>query len=170
VSQLDVSGLSPSDCVAALRSFPRRYRALLALGEDDDDAVLHRPGPDGLSALEQTDAAGRDLAVVADAVRRTLVEDGPVLHPAVLDPGARQYAHGIEQPAEAALDLVVLEAERLAELTEHVPAVDWGRTAEVVGDGTVTAVDLLREAVRTTAEHLHAAERARATPTGGSEG
>jgi hypothetical protein len=165
MSGLDVSGLSPADCVAALRSFPRRYRAVLALADEEDDSVLHRPGPDGRSALAHTDAAGRDLAVVADAVRRTLVEDSPVLHPAVLDPGARQYAHDLDQPAEAALDLVVLEAERLAESAEHVPAADWGRTAEVVGDSTVAAIDLLREAVRTTAEHLHAAERAR---SGGS--
>ncbi len=149
---LDVSGLSPSDAVAALRSFPRRFRAVLAVDGGDDRGVDE--------AVRHVDAAGRDLAVLADAVGRALVEDRPTLHPAVLDPGGRAYPD-VEVPAEAALDLVSLEADRLADRAERTPAADWGRPAAVPGRGDTTAVDLLREAVRTVAAHLSDAERAR---------
>ena len=153
---LDVSGLSPGDAVAALRSFPRRFRATIEPDDDADD------GDDrGLDdALGHVDAAGRDLAVLGDAVGRALLEDRPTLHPAVLDESARTYPD-VEVPPEAALDLLSLEAERLADRAEHAAAADWGRVALVPGNGEVDAVTLLREAVRATAEHLSAAERAR---------
>ena len=121
---LDVSNLSPSDAVAALRSFPRRFSAVLALVDEDDDSVLHRPGPDGLSAQEHADAAARDLAAAGEAIRRALGREG----------------------APAGGDT----AESLADLVGHVSPGDWG-----------PGLDLLRGAVKTTAEHLHGAERAR---------
>jgi hypothetical protein len=134
---------------------------VLALGDGDDEGVLRRPGPDGSSALDHADVAGRDLAVLADAVARTLVEEHPTLHPAVLDEAARVYPHGLEASPEAALDLLTLEATALADRVEHVPAESWGRTAAVPGAGDATVLDLLREAVRSVAAHLHAAEQAR---------
>jgi len=157
---LDVSGLSPSDAVAALRSFPRRFREVLAV-DDDDDGPLHRAGPDGRSALDHADLAGRDLAVLADTVGRVLDGSTSALHPAVTDLAARSYASDVSVTAEAAVDLLELEARGLADRAEHVDAGSWGETADVAGGGKVTALDVLREAVRTTAEHLRAAELAR---------
>jgi hypothetical protein len=129
---LDVSNLSPSDAVAALRSFPRRFRTVLALVDEDDDSVLRRPGPDGLSAIEHAEAADRDLASAGQALRQAL---------------------GAAGPPEGGDD-----AESLAELAGHVAADDWGRP----GEGGTAALDLLREAVRVAAGHLGSAERARA--------
>ena len=60
-----------------------------------------------------------------------------------------------------ALDLLRSEAEALADRAEHVSAEAWSRKAKVAGDGERTALDVLREAVRTTAAHLRRAERAR---------
>ena len=129
---LDVSRLSPSDAVAALRSFPRRFRTVLALVDEADDSALHRPGPDGLSALEHAEQADRDLAAGGATLRRAL---------------------GAAGPREGGDD-----AESIAELVGHVSADDWGRA----GEGGTSALDLLRDVVRVTAEHLASAERARA--------
>lgn len=160
MSGLDVSRLSPDDAIAALRSFGRRFGGVLTLLDGEDEGVLHRPGNDGRSALEHADLAGRDLAILADATTKVLDGGRPVLHPAVVDPSARSYAHDVTQDPEAALDLVTLEADRLAERAAAVPPDGWAATGTVAGGGEVAALDLLREAVRATAEHLHAAEYA----------
>lgn len=157
----DVSRLGPADAVAALRSFERRFGQVLVLVDEDDDTALHRPGPDGRSALEHADLAGRDLAVLARAVDSVLTYDRPTVHRAVVDPDARNYPVDEVPDRETALDLLVLEAGALADRVEHVAPADWGRVGLVVGGGEVSALDLVREAVRTTAVHLHAAEQAR---------
>ena len=151
---LDVSHLSVQDAVAALRSFPRRFAALLELEEGEDPAGL-------ASAVEETDHAGRDLAVLAEAVSAALVRDDPVLHPAVTDESARAYPDVGEVDAETALDLLRSEAGALADRVEHVSADAWSRKAKVAGDGERTALDVVREAVRTTSAHLRRAEKAR---------
>jgi hypothetical protein len=153
--------LSPADAVVALRSFPRRFREVLALRGGETESALHRNGPDGRSALEHVDLAGRDLAVLGDAVARALTEDRPTLHPAVADAGARAYAVDPGVDATAALDLVSSEAGALADRVEHVDAAAWSRVVTVAGAGERTAADILREAVQTTAAHLRAAEQAR---------
>lgn len=163
---LDVSRLAPGDAVAALRSFPRRFAAVLTLLDGEDEAVLHRAGPDGLSALDHADLAGRDLAVLADAVGRVLEGRGQGLHPAVIDPDARSYAHDVAQDPDAALDLVALESGALADRAAAVAPESWAETGTVAGAGEVAALDLLREAVRATAEHLHHAEQAVAAARG----
>jgi len=150
----DVSHLTVQDAVAALRSFPRRFGAVLELEPGEDPAVLE-------PVVEHVDRAGRDLAVLAAAVDTALVHDHPVLHPAVADESARTYPDIAEVEIEAALDLLRLEAEALASRVEHVGADTWGRKAKVARDGTTTPLDVLREAVRTTAAHLRAAEKAR---------
>jgi hypothetical protein len=144
--------LSPQDAVAALRSFPRRFAAALDVTDGDERGLD--------AAVAETDRAGRTLAVLADAVARTLTEDRPTLHPAVGDASARVFPD-VDVPAEAALDLLTLEAQSLGDRAEHVAAADWGRAAVVPGAEETTAVGLLREAVRVVAAHLHTAERAR---------
>jgi hypothetical protein len=159
----DVSRLTPDDAVVALRSFPRRFRAALALADTDDPGVLRQPGPDGLSALDHAGLAGNDLALLGEAVRQVLREQAAVLPAAVVDPAARPQAAGGPGSADAALDLVELEAEALAETAERVAPADWSRVATVPGGRQVTALDVLREAVRATSVHLRGAERTRAT-------
>ena len=66
-----------------------------------------------------------------------------------------------EVDADAALDLLELEAEALAARAEHVSPEEWGRKAKVADAGELTALDVLREAVRTTSAHLRDAEKSR---------
>ena len=90
---LDVSRLSPGDAVAALRSYPRRFRGLLTSLDEDErsDDLVHRAGPDGLSAVDHADHAARSMAILGEALRQVLVQDEPTLLPAVADDSARAW-------------------------------------------------------------------------------
>ena len=161
---VDVSKLSPSDCAAALRSYPRRFRGIVAPVGDDErpDDVLHRAGPDGRSALDHVDHTARSVALLAQALHQVLVQDEPVLLAAVLDDGAREWAaSGASSSADTVLDFLTLECEGLASSIDRVGSGEWTRTGSLAGSGApVTAIAIAREAVRTGADHLRAAEKA----------
>jgi hypothetical protein len=161
----DVSRLSPSDAVAALRSYPRRFRALLTTFDNDEspDDLVHRTGPDRLSALDHADRAARVFALLGNAARSVLVEESPVLAPAVLEHQERDSIQPAGPGAGIASvsDLLELEARHLAETAERVSADDWNRIGTIAGSGQqVRAIDLVREAVRSGSLHLRAAEAA----------
>jgi hypothetical protein len=162
VPGLDVSRLAPSDCAAALRSFPRRFRAAVTSLDEDErpDDLAHRVGPDGRSAFDHVDHAARSIALIGGALREVLTRPEPVLPAAVIDDGAREWAVAGDGSLEAALDFLTVECLALADLIDETHGDAWSRKATVAGDGTVTAIDLAREAVKTGAEHLRAAERA----------
>ena len=72
----------PADAVVALRSLERRWRGLFPGLSDDEspDALAHRPGADGRSALDLATHASRTLSLLGRALEQSLVEDGVVLH------------------------------------------------------------------------------------------
>ncbi len=165
---LDLSRLSPGDAVVALRSFPRRYGRLLSTFGDDEapEDLLHRPGPGGLSALDQAQRAARSFAALHDALHRVLIEDGPAVG---IDAASGPVAlPGQRDPSvEAVLDGLGRGARALAEEAAGAEPDAWRRTATVdpgvVGTGegrTLSALDLVREAVRAGAEGLRAVESA----------
>ena len=170
VSGLDLSRMAPGDAVAALRSYPRRFRALLTTFDTDEkpDDLVHRAGNDGHSAVDHADHVARSLALLGRALQDVLRHDDVVLPPATFDDDARDWQVGAgEQSLDAALDFLTVEAEALADAVEHVGSDEWSRHATVAGDGrTVTALDIVREAVRTGADHLRAAERTLAAARG----
>ena len=105
----------PADAVVALRSMGRRWRGLFAgLDEDESaDALAHRPGADGRSALDHAVHATRTLQLLGRALEQVVVDDDAVLHPAV---GTRQRSG--RQPTagvDDAIDELAHEAERLAD-------------------------------------------------------
>jgi hypothetical protein len=163
---LDVSRLSPGDAVAALRSYPRRFRALLTSLDDDSpaglDDVVHRAGHDGLSAVDHADHAARSVAILGEALRQVLVQEEPSLLPAVADDAAREWQIAAQPSSvEAVLDFLSAECNALADVVEHTPADAWSRAGVVAGSGQqMTALAIVREAVSTGANHLRAAERA----------
>ncbi|MET0729084.1 MAG: hypothetical protein ABWZ76_12380 [Acidimicrobiales bacterium] len=151
----------PSDAVVALRSLGRRYRSLLSgLGDDESpDDLAHRNGADGRSALDHVVAATRTIAFLGRAVEQVLVDDDPVLHPAVLDPAEREWPDATGT-VEDALDDLTIAAERLADRTEHVGAQAWSRQARVARhDTTVSALTILWDAVDSAIAHLKSAQR-----------
>jgi hypothetical protein len=151
----------PSDAVVALRSLERRYRGLFAgLSEDEaPDDLAHRNGADGRSALDHVVAATRTLTFLGRALEQTLIEDGPVLHPAVADPAEREWPDA-SGTVEERLSELAWEADHLAQQADRVPAQDWSRQARVAGhDHTISAAAILWDAVDTAVDHLKSAER-----------
>ena len=157
---LDYDTISPIDAVVAVRSFPRRYRALLTTldPEDDEESVLRRrPAPGTWSAVEYTAHVADVLDERATAVRKVVVGDHPTVDIADPDVRAAEQRYGDWEPEEA---LFALEhaAARLAEVLEGVDPGDWTRTG-TVGSDQRDALTLARDAVHDGAHHLRDVER-----------
>jgi len=150
----------PADAVVALRSLSRRYRGLFAgLSEDESpDDLAHRIGAGGRSALDHVVAATRSITFLGRAVEQTLVEDDPVLHPAVLDAAEREWPDATGT-VEERVDELAWEADALADRVEHIGADQWSRAARVAShDQTTTALAILWDAVDTAVAHLRNAQ------------
>lgn len=157
---LDVSRLTPQDAIAALRSYPRRYRAtVLPIADDPDvEELVHRVGPDGHAALDIVVATTNTWVLLGRTLHQILVEEHPVVHPAVTTPSDREWETPAATTAATALELLTAEAGSLADAVERVTAREWGRVGAVAGGGEVSALDVVREAVRVGADNLRAAE------------
>ena len=157
---LDLSQMSPNDAVTALRSYPRRYRAALAPIDDDNvEELAERAGPDGESALQKATDTARTWTVLLEALRQIQLNDSPVVHAAVADPAQRHWDAPARDSLATVLDDLQDGAEALATAITSVAGDAWGRRADVAGGGSVTALDVVREAVRVGRENLDAAER-----------
>lgn len=151
----------PSDALVALRSLGRRYRELFAqAGEHGDiDELAHHNGSDGHSALDHVVAATRTITFLGRALELLLIEDDPILHPAVLDATAREWPSASGTVDERVAELG-WEADALAERVAHISASDWARHARVAGhDANVSAIGVLWDAVDTSIGHLRSAAR-----------
>ena len=157
----DTSKVSPSDAAVTLRSFPRRFRAVLTLPEDDqrpDDVVHRRPQGGGLSAVEHAAWTASSIQQVESEFRRVVREKDPELDlpPVDVDPPVP----GGEDPTETVLAHLETAAASLADRIGDVHGQDWGLTGRLPGPaGRVSALDVVRYSVRIGVEHLQAAER-----------
>ena len=159
---MDLSQLSPSDAVVALRSLERRYRGLFAgLGEDESpDDLAHRRAGDW-SAADHIVAAARFIAGANGALARVVTVDSPAVAAASVDPGASRGPGAPPEPVDGLVAELASEANAMADRVEHVASGDWTRQA-VVDDGsrrTVTALDIVRAAVDAGVTQLREAER-----------
>ena len=169
MTRLDVSNLTAGDAEVALRSYPRRYRSAFGAVPDDGsgaadviDGLALRVGPDGHSALDLLTDTVRSLEVIAQAMHGVVYNEGVAVHPGAVDADARHWEQPVAGTVEGGLALLDAAALELATAVERVPPKGWSRTAPVAGtDGerTVTAVDVLREAVRTAADNLAGIEK-----------
>lgn len=141
----DVSRLMPADAVAALRSFPRRFGAVLTVDDDDNPERLE-------PARAEAEAAAGALESYGAAVARALVDSSAAVVVAQRDQNRSEPSEPHRQSIAAVLDRITLEAGALADRVERVPAGDWAAGG---------ALDLVREAVRTVAARLGEAERRR---------
>lgn len=160
--------LSPSDAEVAVRSFPRRFRGVLARpqperAEDgapvDPDELARRIGPGGRSAADHLIAADGVLAVLDRALEQVRSDDDPVLHPSAGDLRGAWWDDP-HTPLPALLDQLEQTAGRCAERIAAVPTDDWGRQVRVAdADATTGVIELVREGVDVVAGHLRDAER-----------
>ena len=159
---LDYDTISPSDAVAAVRSFPRRYREKL-LGFTDDTAddldavVRRRPEPSVWSALEYTAHVRDMLEWMADAIRRMNHEREPTVD--WFDPDERALADRYnDQDPVRVLDGLTAAADRLAVVLRDVDAGDWGRLGDFLW-GSRDMLTMARNAVHEGAHHLRDVDR-----------
>lgn len=168
MARLPTDHLSPDDAAVAVRSFPRRFRGVLARPVDetaepdaqaDPDELARRVGPDGRSAADHLIAADGVLAMLDRALEQVGSDDDPVLHPAV---GELRSAWWEDEhsPLPSLLDRLEQTAARCAGRIDAVPTDDWARQARVAdADATVGVLDIVREGVDVVAGHLRGAER-----------
>jgi PIN domain nuclease of toxin-antitoxin system len=157
---LDYSTISPGDALVAVRSFPRRYRALLTTLEQEEgpDSVLHRrPDPGTWSAVEYTAHLADVLDDLATSIRRVMVEDRPRVRAWDADQRAAEQRYA-EQDSEQALAALDAACARLARVLDDVDPGDWNR-AGTLDWGERDALTLARDAVHEGAHHLRDLER-----------
>lgn len=161
------SNLSGGDAAVALRSLARRFRESFRPGELTGEHlaadVAATPPGGGPSPLELVDRAGRGLAALRDATEQVLVHDDPQLPADLLDRAARDgggapaggapAGAGAASALSAGLGQLRDAAEGLAGRAQHVSLKDWGRTGRV-GDASVSAIELVQEAVATGRTYL----------------
>jgi hypothetical protein len=159
VCGLDLDSIKPLDAIAAIRSFPRRYRAALTTFGQDEDAdalVRRRPGPDGWSALEHAAYAADMIDRYAPSIRRMLVEDRPTLP--FFEPQSRLEEEGWnERPVREVVSAMETACADMGMTLDEVGADDWARTGRFDwGERDVLAA--AREAVHQGSHHLRAME------------
>ncbi len=147
--------LQPAAAEAAIRSLPRRFRSAAA--------HLPRDAADRERFLGLTDAGRRALDALAGVVPALAVAEENVRRIAHREEGRTIAPH---QPpplpwsaVDAEVDRIGAAAERLADLLRSLSARDWARTA-AGPDGTVSPLDVARDAVRRSVEALRVVERA----------
>jgi hypothetical protein len=130
VCGLDLDSIKPLDTIAAIRSFPRRYRAALTTFGQDEDAdalVRRRPGPDEWSALEHAAFAADMIDRYAPSIRRMLVENHPTLP--FFDPESRLEDEGWnERPVREVVSAMETACADMGMTLDEVGADDWART------------------------------------------
>jgi hypothetical protein len=156
----DTSQVSPSDAATTLRSFARRFRAALRPPDDSDegrtdDALHRRPADGGLSAIEHAAWTATAIAQVNEAFRRVMIEDDPLIDLPPID--VSPPVDGDSDSVDAVVARIEAAGEQLASAITNVHGTEWTRTARV-GDRQITALEVVRHAVRLGVEHLRAAE------------
>ena len=164
---LDYDTVSPQDAAVAVRSFPRRYRALLVTpgSQDGPDAVFRRrPHPSTWSALEYTAHVADRLDHLGPAILRITRENAPAIEFFDNEARAEAQAYNALERTEVLgwLDLACAE---LASVLDDVRPDDWARTA-VVGGAERDALTLARDGVHEGAHHLRDVQRVLAAVRG----
>jgi hypothetical protein len=153
------SSLSPRDVVITIRSLARRFDEVARAADDPDLAErVDAVGPGGRSLSDVVTAAAQDLAFLGNEVDRVIDRSHPVVPRAALVASERSFDGAPHRAGLAdAVEAIGVEANRVADRLDHMPASGWSREAAVAGGGRVALVDLARELARTGVGHLRAA-------------
>ncbi len=157
VCGIDPTTVRPPDAVAAIRSYPRRYRRLLVRLDDEEGAgiVTRRPAPDQWSALEHAVHVADVMEAVDAAVERVQLHDDPSI---AVDVGPPR-----PELVDDVLRRLGAASERLAERAVDIAGKDWQRGGRLPDGERVTALSLVRHAVHVGAHHRRAMEQVMST-------
>ena len=151
----------------AVRSFPRRYKALLAApgSADGPDAVFRRrPGPSTWSALEYTAHVADRLDHLGPVIRRITFEELPSIPLFDNEARAAEKTYNLLDRIEVLgwLDFACAE---LASVLEGVNADDWTRNGLLAGLPR-DALTMARDGVHEGSHHLRDVQRVLAAVRG----
>ena len=152
--------MSPLDAAVAVRSFPRRYRALLVAPQSDDgpDAIFRRrPRPSTWSALEYTAHVADRLDHLGPAILQVTRQNTPTIASFDNEERALAKAYNDLDRVEV-LGWLDMACEELASVIGDVRPDDWTRTALVAG-AERDALTLARDGVHEGAHHLRDVQR-----------
>lgn len=149
-----MTDLSPRDASVALRSFPRRYREAFTIGDRLDDEHAGRSGSSGQTPFDLTVNTVRTLSLLERALEQIQHTDNPVLHAAIMNPAAREFDPGAHGPLTDVLAELDTLSPAFADRVDRIHGDEWNRTAALTGGRGTTALDVLREAVRTASDNL----------------
>jgi DinB superfamily len=144
-----------------LRSFPRRFTAVLARPDDEDrpDDVLHRrPKSGGLSAIEHAAWVAAGIAQVGKAFAAVMYLDDPAVSLPALDPEPPVGTDVVGVDPDSVVATIRAAAVALAGAIEQAPKDGWNRTGHAA-DEPVSALDVVRFAVHLGVHHLRLAEQ-----------
>jgi hypothetical protein len=158
---LDYDTISPSDAKVAIRSFPRRYRSVVAapLEDDADEGLIRRrPEETTWSALEYTLHVADLYEAFAPAFRQMFEQDRPTITDGMWDPDERVVSERYnEQDPMAAVARLEAAADALADVLDRVDAGSWSRTATFPW-GDRDLLTMTRNAVHEGSHHLRDVE------------
>ena len=148
----DSHTVSPGDAVVALRSYSKRYRALLSGMDENDAAVSLEKTPSGWSAADHAVHLADLYELSGVAIERITTSDGAAVD---LEPPA---------PNATNLDEVLVHlskaASGLATTIDNVKGgKSWKRTGQA-GGTSVTALQVVQHAVHEGVHHLKEAQHA----------
>ena len=140
---LEYDSITPQDAKVAVRSFPRRYRALLVTpgSQDGPDAVFRRRAhPSTWSALEYACHVRDVYDLYDERLRMMLEQDDPDYPNWDQDAAAVQGDYGSQDPMTVAAAIEDNGA-RLAERFDSVDGDMWDRTGNRSDGATFTVTD-----------------------------
>ena len=153
----------------AVRSFPRRYRALLATPSPDDadspgHVIRRRPDPSTWSALEYTAHVADRLDHLGPEILRITREEQPTLVAFENELRATEHAYNTLDRAEV-VGWLDMACDELASVVEGVRADDWSRTGLLAGQER-DAITVARDGVHEGSHHLRDVQRVLAAVRG----
>lgn len=150
--------LAPADAAIALRSWPRRYQSvLLPVDEPATETAAVTIGPAGVSATDLAADTVRSLVLLERSLHEVRVAEDPTLHPAIVDRSARHWDAAVHEPPGRVLEQLDDVCASFASEVEATPTPDWSRTGTSAGR-SITALEILREALDTAASNLRSME------------
>lgn len=155
----EFSSVSPRDAAIAMRSWPRRYGALLRpIDDESNEEKVAQIGKDGVSALEVATDTARTWALIEKAMNDIRLHDDVIVHPAIVDHTQRQWASEIVEPLSSVLAQLNDNANALADFIDVVGFHDWNRVGKLVGGQEISLLELAQIAVATGAGNLRRIE------------
>ena len=158
---LDYDEISPRDAAGAVRSFPRRYRAMLTRvfepGEDLEAIIRQRPAPEVWSALEYTAHAAQTIDLMAPALRQVANEENPHLFAFDPDEQAEEQDYNDWTLLQAIGEMESACADLFMAI-EYTASNDWNRPG-TYDHGEREAIDIVRNAVHEGSHHLRDIQR-----------